>query len=245
MPEKVRFPTLDLAEPLSEMEVQEELLDLAGANVQAQDSRCFLGAGAYHHYSPALLDYLVQRGEFLTAYTPYQPEVSQGTLQVIYEYQSMICALTGMPVANASHYDGGTSLAEAVIMADAHFRGKRKKIILSPAVHPQYRQVARTYTQGMGLSWVGVAPDESALGRKQLLSLLDANTALFVVQTPNFFGQVEDLAGAALLLASEAASFITGHVLTVDGGQSLLSPHDALRKAQSKAAGEGRQDQKK
>ena len=156
IPEKKRFPTLDLPEPLSEMEVLRELKELAESNADAEHHPCFLGAGAYHHYVPALVNHMLLRGEFLTAYTPYQPEVSQGTLQTMFEYQSMICALTGMEVANASHYDGATSAAEAVIMALKHFRGHRTKIVLSPTLHPQYSQVIYTYTQGMGIKTLAV-----------------------------------------------------------------------------------------
>jgi len=113
VPARVRFPKLNLPEPLSEMETMREMMDLAWANADAQQFPLFLGAGAYNHYSPSLIHQLLLRGEFLTAYTPYQPEISQGTLQAIFEYQSMICALTGMEAANASHYDGATSMAEA------------------------------------------------------------------------------------------------------------------------------------
>jgi glycine dehydrogenase subunit 1 len=154
-----------------------------------------LGAGAYNHYVPSVVDYVLQRGEFYTAYTPYQPEISQGTLQAIFEYQSMICALTGMEVSNASHYDGATSLAEAVIMALNVHRGKRKKILLSPFVHPQYRQVVRTYIQGMELTVVG--DEDLAADPMALQALIDEDTAMVAVQNPNFFGQVEDLSSLA------------------------------------------------
>ncbi len=195
VPAAVRFPRLNLPGPLSELEALRELTELAEGNAEAQHYPLFLGAGAYNHFSPSLISQLLLRGEFLTAYTPYQPEVSQGTLQTIYEYQSMICALTGMEVANASHYDGATSLAEAVIMAHSHHREKRKKVILSPAVHPQYRQVVRTYTQGMGLTLTGDEDLQADL--PDLLKPLDKDTALFVVQSPNFFGQIEPLEGLA------------------------------------------------
>ena len=138
---------------------------------------------------------MISRSEFYTAYTPYQPEISQGTLQSVFEYQSMICALTGMEVANASHYDGATSTAEAVIMALNVGRGKRKRVILSPWVHPEYRAVVRTYTQGMDLDIVG--DGEPAADLDDLTALLDKNTACLVVQSPNFLGQLEDLEGLA------------------------------------------------
>jgi glycine dehydrogenase subunit 1 len=195
VPARVRFPKLDIPDPLSELETMRELLDLSESNAEAQHSPLFLGAGAYNHFSPSLVHQLILRGEFLTAYTPYQPEISQGTLQAIYEYQSMICALTGMEAANASHYDGATSMAEAVIMAYSHGREKRKKIVLSPAIHPQYRAVVRTYTQGMGLYLVGDEDPENELS--DLVKMLDKDTALLVVQSPNFFGQIENLEGLA------------------------------------------------
>lgn len=196
VPEKYRFPELDLPPALTEMEARIELQTLASANVTADDLACFLGAGAYHHYIPAAVDAILRRGEFYTAYTPYQPEVSQGTLQAIFEYQSLVAALTGMEVSNASHYDGATAVAEAVNMAYANFRGKRTKVILSAALHPQYRRVARTYAEGMPITLVG---DESGLvmnqplqGPESLLPLIDLNTALVVVQYPDFFGRVFD-----------------------------------------------------
>ena len=195
VPERVRFPKLNLPGPLSEMETLRELMELADINAHAQQQPIFLGAGAYNHFSPSVVNHIILRGEFLTAYTPYQPEISQGTLQVIFEYQSMICALTGMEAANASHYDGATSMAEAVIMAYHHYRERRKKIILSPAIHPQYRAVVRTYIQGAGLNVVGddrPDNDPAALAR-----MVDADTALLIVQSPNFFGQIEDLSGLA------------------------------------------------
>lgn len=190
VPEAYRFPALDLPAPLSEMEVTAELLALAEANDHAQDFAIFRGAGAYHHFIPSAVDHILRRGEFFTAYTPYQPELSQGTLQAIFEYQSMMCALTEMDAANASHYDGATSLAEAVTVAYDVGRGKRDKVILSPAIHPQYRAVVRTYHQGRSIQFVG---DENSASISDLTELLDENTAMLAVQYPNFFGQIEDL----------------------------------------------------
>jgi glycine dehydrogenase subunit 1 len=195
VPEKYRFPELDLPFALSEMEAAEELQTIAAANYSMDDLACFLGAGAYHHYVPAAVDSILRRGEFYTAYTPYQPEVSQGTLQAIFEYQSLVAALTGMEVSNASHYDGATAVAEAVNMAYANFRGKRTKVILSPALHPQYRAVVRTYTKGTPITLVGDDGAEASgelYPQHPLQDLLDLNTALVVVQYPDFFGCVYD-----------------------------------------------------
>ena len=189
IPAHVRFPELNLPPALSEMEVRWELEMLAGADFTTADGPCFLGAGAYHHFVPAVVDAFLRRGEFYTAYTPYQPEISQGTLQAIFEYQTMICALTGMEASNASHYDGATATAEAVITAINVHRLKRRKVVVSPYVHPEYRAVVRTYTQGMGLTVVG---DENS-GSAVLTDLLDDETACLIVQYPDFLGRIEDL----------------------------------------------------
>jgi len=201
VPEKFRYPQLDLPEPLSEMEVLQELQFLASLNLNTNTTPTFLGAGAYRHWVPSVVDYVISRGEFYTAYTPYQAEISQGTLQAIFEYQSMICDLTGMDVANASHYDGATATAEAVIHAYNVFRKKRNKIIVAPTLHPHYRETIRTYTQGMGLEIVGddAAPTTTDNGStvKQLVEMVDDRTACVIVQTPNFLGQLENLNGLA------------------------------------------------
>jgi glycine dehydrogenase subunit 1 len=195
VPEHARFPELNLPPPLSEMEARWELEMLAEADWTAAERPCFLGAGAYRHFVPAVVDAVLRRGEFYTAYTPYQPEVSQGTLQTIFEYQTMICALTGMEASNASHYDGATATAEAVIAAVNAHRLKRRKVVLSPFVHPEYRAVVRTYTQGMGLTIVGDEAPPSDL--PDLVRQVDDETACLIVQTPNFLGQIEDLEGLA------------------------------------------------
>jgi glycine dehydrogenase subunit 1 len=194
VPSSLRFPKLDLPPALTEMEAAAELSDIAAGNEHVrQDLISFLGAGAYNHYIPSVVDHILRRGEFYTAYTPYQPEISQGTLQAAFEYQSLIAALTGMEVSNASHYDGATAAAEAVSLAFAQFRGKRKKVIISPAVHPQYRAVIRTYTQGMELELSGDSLDADLEGGPEgLESLIDDQTMLAVIQYPDFFGRIYD-----------------------------------------------------
>ncbi|MBI1257085.1 MAG: aminomethyl-transferring glycine dehydrogenase subunit GcvPA [Chloroflexi bacterium] len=194
IPSKYRFPALDLPAPMSEMEIMAELRALSEANDNAQDFPIFRGAGAYHHYIPSAVNHILLRGEFLTAYTPYQPEVSQGTLQAIFEYQSMITQLTGMDGSNASHYDGATSLAEAVTVALEASRRKRTKVILSPYIHPQYREVTRTYHQGNDVQFVG---DDQANSISDLVAMLDDTTAMLAVSYPNFLGQIEDFKGLA------------------------------------------------
>jgi len=194
IPAKHRFPALDLPPALTEMEAAAELAELAASNENVRgDLVSFLGAGMYNHYIPAVIDHMLRRGEFYTAYTPYQPEISQGTLQGIFEYQSLMSALTGMEVSNASHYDGATAAAESVNLAFAHFRGKRKKVVISPTVHPQFREVIRTYTQGMELELAGDDANADLDSKPEDLSeLIDDNTMLVIVQYPDFFGRVFD-----------------------------------------------------
>jgi len=200
VPADFRYPPLDLPEPLTEMEVMRELEMMAADNANLREFASFLGAGAYNHFVPAIVDTVISRGEFYTAYTPYQPEISQGTLQAAFEYQSMVAALTGMEVVNASHYDGATAVAEAAIMAVNIQRHKRRTIIVSPSVHPQYRQVLRTYTQGMEMKIIGDDLDGNDF--HALIDLCDKDTALVIVQNPDFLGQLhtpqemQDLADA-------------------------------------------------
>jgi glycine dehydrogenase subunit 1 len=194
IPARYRFPHLDLPPALTEMEAAAELSGLSNSNENIRtDLVSFLGAGAYNHYIPAAVDHILRRGEFYTAYTPYQPEISQGTLQAIFEYQSLICTLTGMEVSNASHYDGATAVAEAANMAYAQFRGKRTRVVISPTVHPQYRETMRTYVQGMGLELAGDDPRADLdAGPETLEALVNENTALVIVQYPDFFGRIYD-----------------------------------------------------
>ena len=167
----------------------------------------FLGAGAYNHYRPVIIDSLISRGEFLTAYTPYQAEISQGTLQSIFEFQTMICELTGMEVANASMYDGSTAAAEAVMMA-VRLTGRRSVAVAS-TVHPEYREVLSTYAfhQGMPLSIVPFA-DSGRLDRKRLEDSLTSDTACLLIQSPNFFGTIEDVEALAEIAHSKGAMLV-------------------------------------
>ena len=194
VPPKYRYPQLDIAPALTEMEAIAEDQGLANANESVRELSCFLGAGAYNHYIPAAVDAIIRRGEFLTAYTPYQPEVSQGTLQGIFEFQSMVCALTGMDVSNASHYDGATATAEAGILAYHHFRGTRNKFVVSNTIHPHYLGVLKTYLSGYdGILITGDEPKTDPLSSPEYLSsLIDAETALVVVQYPDFLGRIYD-----------------------------------------------------
>ena len=194
IPAKHRFPELNLPPALTEMEAMDELSGLAQANENVrEDLVSFLGAGMYNHYIPSVVDHILRRGEFYTAYTPYQPEISQGTLQAIFEYQSLMAALTGMDVSNASHYDGATATAEAVSLAHAQFRGKRKKVVISATVHPQYRAVIRTYSQGMDIEVAGDDPNANLdTNPNDLAKIIDDNTSLLIVQYPDFFGRVYD-----------------------------------------------------
>ena len=182
---------------LSEIELLARFEALAAANTAARRPS-FLGAGAYAHYAPTIIDSLIQRSEFFTAYTPYQPEISQGTLQAIFEFQTLVCQLTGMDVANASMYDGSTSVAEAVLMAERITR--RSRVLVSTAVHPEYLQVAETYVRHAGIELLRANID-AASGRTDLgggdgherSGALDETIAAVVVQSPNFFGGVEEL----------------------------------------------------
>ena len=199
IPDAYRNPNLDLPAPMSELEIQRELGDIAGRNRSLSSGPSFLGAGSYHHFIPSIVKALMTRGEFLTAYTPYQPEVSQGTLQVIFEFQTMISGLFGMEVANAGMYDGATSLAEAVLMACRVTR--REQVIVSDAVAPAYREVIATYCQAQGIT-IDVVPVSQASG-----AVTEA-TAGIVAQYPNFYGVLDDLAGLAAAAHADGALLV-------------------------------------
>jgi len=198
IPEPLRLgkEPLDLPPALSETELFALMRRLEKRNPDPEDTALFLGAGAYRHMSPVVLDHLIVRGEFATSYPPYQPEVSQGTLQAIYEFQTLISMLTGMDIANASMYDGASALAEAVVMA-SRLTGKNE-ILMAKTVHPEYRQVVATYTRGNDIHIRDIPYD--ARGRtdlKALDGLIGGQTAAVVLQSPNFFGVVEEYAGLA------------------------------------------------
>lgn len=231
--------TLNVTEPLAEIEVISTMENLAAKN-SASRKTSFLGAGAYAHYSPTIVDHLIQRSEFFTSYTPYQPEVTQGTLQYIFEFQTLVCQLTGMDVANASMYDGSTAMAEAFLMAQRVT--KKDKVVIAETVHPEYLEVGKTYTQHGDLTIETVHFDkESGRILADDLNKLDDKTAALVIQSPNFFGCVEDVqmladkahsVGALLIVVvTEAISFgllkspgACGADIVVAEGQSFGIP---------------------
>lgn len=234
---RLRRP-LDLPPALSEMELIRELEAIASENKGAQHYVCFLGAGAYDHFVPSAVNHIVRRSEFYTSYTPYQAEISQGILQVIYEFQSMICALTGMDVSNASLYDGATAAAEAAIMTLN--RSGRKRVLVSELVNPHYRTVMRTYLS-QGLAELGVVRSSGGVTSKDdLQNLLGQDAACFVVQYPSFVGTIEDLSVLAEMCHCVDASLVViadpialgilrspgdlGADIVVGEGQSLGNP---------------------
>src|SRR5687768_4537506 len=196
IPQELRLQRpLNTPAALSEIELLDKFERLGQQNAAARRTS-FLGAGAYSHYIPTIVDHIISRSEFFTAYTPYQPEISQGTLQTIFEFQTLVCQLTGMEVANASMYDGSTALAEAVLMAERVTR--RSKVISSAAVHPQYLEVVNTYVQHAGIDLeVADFDQDTGLTAAALAEAVDDQTAALVVQSPNFFGCVEDLTALA------------------------------------------------
>jgi len=192
IPEEVRLEReLDISGGMSELELKNHINEIADKNFSLDEYTSFLGAGAYDHYIPSIIDHLISRQEYYTAYTPYQAELSQGTLQVIYEYQSMIAELTGMDIANASLLDGGSATAEAILMATRIAR--KNKVLLSSAIHPAYREVSKTYGSPKDLEFVEIGLEESTTDLEELEGQLDDDVAAIVVQYPNFYGSIEDL----------------------------------------------------
>jgi len=190
IPEEVKLNRpLNLPAGMSEIEVKNHLSKLAAKNGSADKYTTFLGAGVYDHYVPSVVNHILLRSEFYTAYTPYQAEMSQGVLQSIFEYQTMICELTGLDITNASMYDGGSALAEAALMAVNQTR--RDKVLVLTTVHPEYRSVVKTYTWGPEIEVVEVPQKNGVVDLEKLEQLIDDKTAAVLVQQPNFFGQLE------------------------------------------------------
>ncbi len=207
IPEKVRFKgEYNIKQAKSEAALMKELTGLAAKNADLKSNASFLGAGVYDHYIPVIVDHVISRSEFYTAYTPYQPEISQGELQAIFEFQTMICELTGMDVANSSMYDGGTALAEAAMLSAGHT--KRKKVLVSQTVHPESRDVLKTYAKGQNIDVVEVPYKDGLTDIEALKSELDQDVAAVIVQYPNFFGLVEPLKDIEPLVHDIKAQFV-------------------------------------
>jgi glycine dehydrogenase subunit 1 len=224
VPESVRRGP-DLPPPMSEIEIRRFLGGLAKKNANARDTAFFLGAGVYNHYLSAIADQMLYRAEWLTSYTPYQPEVSQGTLQSIFEFQTHICLLTGLEVANASLYEGASALVEALLMAERLSRGKTRAV-LSAAIHPEYRETVRTYFSNLGLDIAEVPVGaDGATDAKALAAAVDERTFAVAVQSPNFYGVVEDWnVGSA---AAKAKGALSVAVVAEAVSMGLLAPPGA------------------
>ncbi|MGJ7921342.1 aminomethyl-transferring glycine dehydrogenase subunit GcvPA [Neobacillus sp. LXY-4] len=207
IPEPVRFTGEYQIKPAkSEPSLLKELSRLAGKNADLKSYTSFLGAGVYDHYIPTIVDHVISRSEFYTAYTPYQPEISQGELQAIFEFQTMICELTGMDVANSSMYDGGTALAEAAMLSAG--QTKRKKVLVSSAVHPEAKDVLKTYAKGQYIEVVEIPYHEGVTDLAALKELVSEEVAAFIVQYPNFFGQIEPLKEIEEIVHSQKSMFV-------------------------------------
>ncbi|WJV20385.1 aminomethyl-transferring glycine dehydrogenase subunit GcvPA [Rossellomorea marisflavi] len=207
IPEEVRFKgDYNIKKAKSETELVKELTALAAKNADLRSHASFLGAGVYDHYMPIIVDHVLSRSEFYTAYTPYQPEISQGELQAIFEFQTMICELTGMDVANSSMYDGGTSLAEAAMLSAGQTR--RKKVLVSAAVHPESKDVLRSYAKGQYIDVVEIPHKDGVTDLEGLENLIGDDVAAVIVQYPNFFGRIEDLQAIEAISHGSKAMFV-------------------------------------
>ena len=226
IPADVRFPSLDLPPTLTEMEAAVRMQELAEKNVVPGHGKTFLGAGSYSHFVPATVGQILARGEFYTAYTPYQPEVAQGTMQVIYEFQSMVAALFDMDVANASMYDGATALAEGALITISKTK-KKSKIVVSGTVSPAYRNVLRTYTVGLPVELVELPVPASGFVQyaEDFRPYLSDDLACIVIQYPNFFGGIEDVKAVADLAHDAGAKLV---VSTSPVPLALLTPPGSL-----------------
>jgi len=229
---------LNIPPALTEVELTAHLADLARKNNAPGQKVCFLGGGSYDHFVPAIVDYVASRGEFYTSYTPYQPEASQGNLQVFFEYQTLICQLTGMDVSNASLYDGGSAVAEAVLMAIS--ATGRKRVVTAASVHPEYRQILETYLINIGSELVSISTPDGVISPAELAAAINDDTACVLVQHPNFFGCLEEVEKLSQLAHDRGALFIVsvdpislgllkrpgdyGADIVIAEGQSLGSP---------------------
>jgi len=199
--------SLDIPESLSEWELNDHMEELASLNIACKNYKCFMGAGSYDHYIPAIIPYLISRSEFMTAYTPYQPEVSQGTLQGIYEFQTMVTELLGMDIATASHYDCGTALAEACLIALRQNK-KANKIAVSSLTHPSHRQIIHTYITPSGYEILEIPYTKEGLTDVKALESMEGIAGI-AVQSPNFFGNIEDLSAFKTIAQDRNILFIT------------------------------------
>ncbi|MDH8679441.1 aminomethyl-transferring glycine dehydrogenase subunit GcvPA [Fusibacter bizertensis] len=207
IPEAIKLGRrLDLGKPLSEIEVSKKIKSIANKNIGTDELVCFRGAGAYDHSVPSVIHHLISRSEFYTAYTPYQPEISQGTLQAIFEYQTMIANLTGLEVSNASMYDGASATAEAAMLAAANQKGDT--IVISETVHPQTRDVVKTYMRFYGVKVVEVPAKDGITDMEALKDIVTSDTVGVIIQTPNFFGNIEDCTEAVEVAHANKALFI-------------------------------------
>lgn len=207
IPKSVQFKgDYKIKEAKSEPALMKELTRMALKNADLKTNASFLGAGVYDHYMPVIVDHVLSRSEFYTAYTPYQPEISQGELQAIFEFQTMICELTGMDVANSSMYDGGTALAEAAMLSAGQTR--RKKVLISSAVHPESKEVVKTYAKGQYIDVVEVPHKDGVTDLQALEEMLDDTIAAVIVQYPNFFGRIEPMKELEEIIHNEKAMFV-------------------------------------
>jgi glycine dehydrogenase subunit 1 len=198
---------LKLPPAMGEMELTAHVAELAARNRHAGQKVCFLGGGSYDHFVPAVVDTIASRGEFYTSYTPYQPEVSQGNLQAMFEYQTLIAELTGMDVSNASLYDGGSAVVEAALMCIA-VTGRLRRVVTAASVHPEYRQILATYFASLGVELVTVAAADGTVSPDALAAAIDDQTACVIVQQPNFFGCLEQVEAIGKIAHERGAMFV-------------------------------------
>ncbi|MED3571661.1 aminomethyl-transferring glycine dehydrogenase subunit GcvPA [Cytobacillus praedii] len=207
IPERVRFKgEYNIKPKKTETALMKELTQLAQKNADLRSHTSFLGAGVYDHYMPVIVDHVLSRSEFYTAYTPYQPEISQGELQAIFEFQSMICELTGMDVANSSMYDGGTALAEAAMLSAGQTR--RKKVLISSAVHPEAKEVVKTYAKGQYIEVIEIPHKDGITDAAVLKDMINDEIAAVIVQYPNFFGRIEPLKELEEIIHAQKSLFV-------------------------------------